>query len=204
MSSSKKLALFAWILAAGSLAATAQESAAQPEMDAEDRAAMAAWMASASVSDQHRWLADKTGDWEARMELWMDPDADPMESRASVSRTMELGGRVLLDYWSGEIAGDPFEGVGRMGYNNVTGEYWSTWTDTMSTALFESRGAAVEDADQLELTGEHVDPVTDRTVQTRYVWTFASADREILEAYERRDGKEMRVMRVTLVRSATE
>lgn len=202
MSTLKKLALSAWIFAAGSLAATAQEGVAQPEMNAEDRAAMAAWMASARVADQHRWLAEKTGDWEARMELWMDPDADPMESRASVSRTMELGGRVLLDYWSGEIAGDPFEGVGRTGYNNVTGEYWSTWTDTMSTALFESRGAAVEGADQLELRGEHVDPVTNEPVETRYVWTFASADREVLEAYERRDGDEMRVMRVTLVRSS--
>ena len=28
-----------------------------------------------------------------------------------------------------------FTGVGRTGYDNVTGRYWSTWTDTMSTGV---------------------------------------------------------------------
>lgn len=181
-----------------------EEAPAEPAMDEEDRAAMQAWVAAAEVGEQHLWLSKRTGEWNAEIELWMDPDEPPMTGTASVSRQMELGGRVLLEYWNGEAMGDNFEGVGRTGYNNVTDEYWSTWTDTMSTGLFESYGTAVEGTDQITLEGDFVDPRTRETVQSRYVWIFPSADREIMEAYETRGGEEMLVMRMTLARTAAD
>ncbi|MGK7295081.1 MAG: DUF1579 family protein [Candidatus Wenzhouxiangella sp. M2_3B_020] len=181
-----------------------EEEVAEPAMDEEDRATMQAWTAAAEVGEQHLWLSKKTGEWEAEIELWMDADEPPMTGTAAVSRQMELGGRVLLDYWNGETMGGKFEGVQRTGYNNVTGRYWSTWTDTWSTALFESHGTAVEGTDQITLKGDYIDPQTNDTVKTRYVWIFPSTDREIVEGYETRDGEEMLVMRMTLARIATD
>ena len=34
------------------------------------------------------------------------------------------------------MMGMPFEGIGRTGYDNVTGKYWSTWIDNMSTGCY--------------------------------------------------------------------
>lgn len=184
--------------------AIAQDQRAAEPTDEDARATMEAWSAAAEVGEQHLWLSNKTGQWEAELELWMDPDGEPMEGRASVSRQMELGGRVLLGYWNGETMGGRFEGVARTGHDNVTGRYWSTWTDTMSTGLFDSRGTAIEDTDSLELEGEYVDPLTNERVQTRYVWTFPAPDREIMENYETRGGDEMLVMRITLARTAAD
>ncbi|MGK7294780.1 MAG: DUF1579 family protein [Candidatus Wenzhouxiangella sp. M2_3B_020] len=184
--------------------AIAQEERTEPNLGEVEAETMEAWSAAAEVGEQHLWLSKKTGEWEAEMELWMDPDEPPMTGTASVSRQMELGGRVLLEYWNGEAMGDKFEGVGRTGYNNVTDQYWSTWTDTMSTGLFESHGTAVEGTDQLTLKGDYIDPQTNETVATRYVWLFPGTNREIMEAYESRGGEEVLVMRITMARTATD
>ena len=39
------------------------------------------------------------------------------------------------------MMGTPFTGHGMTGYDNVTGKYWSTWTDSMSTGIMVSEGS---------------------------------------------------------------
>ena len=162
--------------------------------------AAAARAAVAEVGDEHLWLSKKTGQWEAQLQLATGPGDETLQGRASVSRRMELGGRVLAEYWNGEIGGRPFEGVRRTGYDNVSGEFWSTWTDTESTALYVSRGERVPDAGQIELSGEYTDPVTNRRVGMEAVWTFVDVDREIIETHEVRNGEKRRVERIVMAR----
>ena len=53
---------------------------------------------------------------------------------------MGLDGRVLIEEVTSSMMGMPFTGHGMTGYDNVTGKYWSTWTDSMSTGLMVSEG----------------------------------------------------------------
>ncbi len=156
--------------------------------------------AAAEVGEEHLWLSKKTGQWEAQLQFATGPGDETLQGRASVSRRMELGGRVLAEYWNGEIGGRPFEGVRRTGYDNVSGEFWSTWTDTESTALYVSRGERVPDAEQIALSGEYTDPVTNRLVGMEVAWTFVDVDREIIETHEIRNGEKRRVERIVMAR----
>ena len=38
------------------------------------------------------------------------------------------------------MMGMPFTGHGMRGYDNVSGKYWSTWNDSMSTGMMVSEG----------------------------------------------------------------
>jgi hypothetical protein len=48
----------------------------------------------------------------------------------TATREMALDGRVLMEELTSSM----------MGYDNVTGKYWSTWTDSMFTGLMVSEG----------------------------------------------------------------
>jgi hypothetical protein len=166
----------------------------------EGQAVMQAWANAGRTGDAHAHLADQAGLWRAEMEMWMDPDAAPVETTYRVARAMQLGGRVLHEEWSGDFMGQPYRGIiGRTGYDNVTGEFWSTWTDNMSTGLMTSRGKRQPDG-SIQMTGDYVDPVSAETIPARFVWSFPNADSERMEAYETRDGEEFMNMRMTLTR----
>jgi hypothetical protein len=87
-----------------------------------------------------KMTADTAGEWKFTIKSWMDPEAEPMLSEGTAHRTMELGGRVVEEVVESSMMGQPFEGIGRTGYDNLTGEWWSTWTDNMSTGLMTMTG----------------------------------------------------------------
>jgi len=185
------------VLAAGSVAAQDDSGTGAP--GAEQQAMMEAWANAGRTGEPHAQLAGQAGRWRAEMEMWMGPDAPPVETTYQVSRTMQLDGRVLHEDWTGEFMGRPYHGIGRTGYDNTTGEFWSTWTDNMSTGLMISHGKRQPDG-RIEMTGDYVDPVTAETVPARFVWTFPGPDSERMEAYETRGGEEFMNMRMTLTR----
>ena len=48
---------------------------------------------------------------------------------------MMLGGRVMAERMEAKMAGQPFSGLGMTGYDNTSGQYWSTWSDSMGTGI---------------------------------------------------------------------
>ena len=166
----------------------------------DDLARLGAWEAAGQPGDAHAVLAEQAGNWQAEIEMWMAADAPPETTRYRVARTLELDGRVLHEVWTGRFMDQPFEGIGRTGYDNLGKRYWSTWTDNMSTGLMVSHGVRRDDG-TIEMTGSFVDPLDGKDVSTRFVWTFPGPDRERMEAFETRDGEEFMNMRMTLTRT---
>ena len=179
--------------------ATAQEDPSAAAPDAEQQAAMEAWANAGRIGEAHAGLAKQAGQWRAEMEMWMAPDAPPVEATYEVTRTMELEGRVLHEVWTGEFMGQPFRGIGRTGHNNTTEQYWSTWIDNMSTNLMTLSGKLQSDG-SIQMIGDFVDPVSAETVATRSVWSFPDPDSERMESFETRGGEEFMNMRMTLTR----
>jgi len=176
--------------------AFAQEKKA-PEMTAEQKKEMDAMMAAGTPGAPHKGMAAKVGTYEAKVKNWQDPAGPPMESTGTSTRSMALDGRVMVEEFKGSMMGMPFTGHGMQGYDNVTGKYWSTWNDSMSTGLMVSEGTC--DAKQVcSFKGSWNDPLTKKVVTSRMTSRWTSPTVEVFEMYAPgKDGKEMKMMEIT-------
>jgi len=142
-----------------------------PEMSAEQQAAMAAWQKAMTPGPQHAALAKMAGEFTTTVTWYTEPGGEPQVSAGAASRKMILGGRVLEEMYRGTFMDQPFEGRGLTGYDNVAGQWWSSWVDNMSTGLMTSYGEWDLDAGVATFHGEYVDPETGEIQGNRTVIT---------------------------------
>jgi hypothetical protein len=178
-------------------AASAGEPAA-PEMTPEQQAMMEAMAKAGALGEQHAWLATLAGSWTFTGTFWMGPEGPPTTSSGTAERTLIHGGRVLVETVRTEFEGQPFEGQGMTGFDNVTKRWWSTWTDTMSTGLMTSVGTCREGRCEFEMTGP--DPLTGGMSSTRGT-SEHNGDRELHTSWAKGpDGKEWKTMELVYTR----
>ncbi|WP_457096279.1 DUF1579 domain-containing protein [Lysobacter sp. P5_B9] len=184
--------------------AFAQDKAtAPPQMSAEQKAMMDAWQKAATPGERHKQLISEfEGTWNTKMSSWMDPSAPPsMETGKSVN-TAVLGGRQLRMDYSGQYMGQPFQGLGYLGFDNVTGKYFSTWSDNMSTGLFVSEGDYDPASKSYSYRAQMPDPMKPGTiVPVRQTMRIVDKDHAVFEMYETRDGKENKSMQIEYTRA---
>ena len=185
----------------GLAAAPAFAQEGEMEMTAEQAAMQEAWMKAMTPGSQHEMLQGMAGDWKVSMKMWMEPGAEPTVSEGTVTRKTELGGRVLEENLQGNMMGQDFEGIGRTGYDNLTGEWWSTWTDNMSTSLFTMTGTWDEGSNTMTWTGEGTDPMTGKPQTMKMVVVHESPDKEVGTMYQSGpDGEMNKTMEITYTR----
>lgn len=115
----------------------------------------------AAPTEMHQLLAEMEGDWEVRVRMWMDPTAEPMESRGVTHNEMILGGRYLETRYKGDMMGKPFLGMGIEGYDPVSKTFTSLWMDTMGLAVMDQTGTCdTDDCKTRTYHGTWTDPVT--------------------------------------------
>lgn len=181
--------------------ATAQEGEDAVEaMSPEQAEMMQAWEEAMTPGAEHERLAEAVGEWQATVKWWMEPGAEPSVSESTVTRSMSLGGRVLVEDWQGEMMGRPFIGHGRTGYDNVTGKYWSTWTDNMSTGLMVFEGQYDPESEKYTFHGSYADPISGEIIQSRSVGYMEESGREVMKMYEMRGDQEVKTMEMILER----
>lgn len=188
--------LLAGALTLSTVPAGAQEAEA-PAGTPEMAAAMEAMAKAGTPGEPHQHLAEMAGTWTSTVEFWMDPAGGPTTSVSTAERTMILGGRVLQERATGTVMGESFEGLGFAGYDNVTGEWWSIWTDNMSTGLMVMTGERDEESGTIVYEGEMSDPLTGGRKPVKMVVRSEGPDKEIGEMFEPGpDGEMVRTMRV--------
>ena len=177
--------------------ALAAEGQKQPEMTPEQKAEMEAYLKAGTPGAEHQWLASTTGTYSVVSRSWSAPGSAPSEDKGTAKRSMSLDGRVLVEEFSGAMMGAPFRGQGMMGFDNVSGKYWSTWLDTMSTGLFVSQGSCSAQK-QCTFTGTWNDPVSKQPVTSRVVTRWTSLTTESFEMWMKdKQGKEYKSMEMT-------
>lgn len=124
---------------------------------------------------QHQQLAREVGVWDAEVRLWMQPGADPLVSEGSETCEM-LGGFWLISRFEGSFAGMPFSGIGQTGYDPETGEYVSTWIDSMTSNVLLSRGTYDVATHTLTLVGEGKDAMTGKPKQIKMTTQYTDED----------------------------
>jgi hypothetical protein len=118
-----------------------------------------------------------------------------MVSEGKAERKMILGGRVLHEHAKSEFMGQPFEGIGLTGYDNVTERYWSTWIDNVSTGLSVTHGQWNEDGTGT-FEGETADPQTGEMEPMR-IEVHMEGKREIYEFFmPQPDGEAVKTMEI--------
>jgi hypothetical protein len=191
------LTLFALLLSGPLLA---QDASKTPEMTPEQKAEMEAYMKAGTPGSEHKRLAATAGTYDVKMKNWHEPGGPAMEESGTATRMMALDGRVLVEQFQGTMMGSTFNGHGMMGYDNVTGKYWSTWNDSMSTGLMVNEGTC--DA-QMACTfmGSWNDPIKKVPVKARMTTRWTSPTTEVFEMYgPDKKGAEMKMMEMTYTR----
>ncbi len=105
------------------------------KMGAMDEAQMQKMKELGSPGEHHRALDPLAGRWNHTVKWWMTPDASPAVSTGKTVNSWIMDGRFLKEEATGTAMGQPFEGMGLIGYDNVKGTYTSVWIDNVSTSM---------------------------------------------------------------------
>ena len=147
---------------------------------------------------QHQALAAMAGSYDVKVKSWHAAGAPPVEEAGTATRSMALGGRVLVEEFSSTMMGQPFTGHGMTGYDNVTSRYWSTWNDSMSTGVMMTEGKCDAQGKSCTFTGSWHDPVKKTPIKARMTTKWTSPTTEVFEMHAPgKDGKEMKMMEIT-------
>jgi len=176
--------------------AAAQE-AGQPAMTPEEQATMAAFQKAGAPGAEHANLAAMAGTYDLGIRSWHSPGAEPVTDTGTATRRMILGNRVMVEDVEAQMMGQPFTGHGLHGFDNVTGKYWTTWNDSMTTGLMVSEGSCDADG-ACTYTGSYNDPVSKQPQTTRMTTRWTDPSTEVFEMFAPGpDGKEARMMEIT-------
>lgn len=160
--------------------ALAQEA---PEISAEEQAMMKAWRQAMAPGPQHAEMAKMVGEFNMTVKSYMEPGGEPDVTTGTASRKMIMGGRYLEETVTGTVMGEPFEGRGLTGYNNVTGKWWGIWLDNMSTGISLSDGEWDFEKGVGVFYGDYINPLTKEIEETRGLVTQLDGGDELMEMF---------------------
>jgi len=161
---------------------------------------MVAFFKAATPGAPHQEMAEGVGSFKLAFETWMAPNTEPGHAEGTATRSMTNGGRILQEDVSASMEGMPFTGIGQTGYDNVTGEYWSTWIDSMSTGIWMLKGSAADDG-VMTFEGKNSDAMSGTIKHMKVVIHPETEGTQISEFFEVQEGgNEIRTMRLTYTR----
>ena len=170
------------------------------EMSPEQMEMMKNFEAYSTTNEMHEKLAQMVGSWDAKVQHWMAPGAPVEESTGTAELEAIFGGRFILQEFSSEWMGEPFEGLGLFGYDNIQKEFQSVWLDSMATGMMFASGGITEDGG-FEEEGTFSCPLTNSERWNRSKTTFIDEDKWTLEMFMKDEGgEEFRSMIITYTR----
>lgn len=198
----KKFVLMAFAIFLG-VGAFAADQKAMTQMDPKKEAMMKAWMQYATPGDEHKALAKLAGKWKYTSKMWETADAKPEESSGTSTMKMILGGRYLQQDFSGKAMGQPFQGMGFIGYNNLEKKYQSIWLDNMGTSPMNGTGSMDANTKTLTESGDYTCPMSsDKKREFRSEWKMIDDKNMTYTMYGPgpEDNKEFKQMEITYKR----
>lgn len=154
--------------------------------------------AATAIGPQYVQLTRLAGHWTVQQSMWTAADAPPVIDRGSAMYAMVLGGRHLRQELR-IASGKPFEGLGYIGYDDVTGKYYSSWMDTNFAGIILAYGTYDPASRTYQFVGE-MGAKGDAPVPVRELMRIADNDHFVYEYYETRGGKEALAIRLQYTR----
>ncbi len=156
-------------------------------------------MARMTPGPMHAKLEPLIGSWKMAGKYRMSSDAPWQEWEANVEREWILENHFIKETMSSEWMGQPFEGIGFIGYDNTREEFTMVWVENMSTGTFTTTGRL--DGKMLVFEGENSDALTgEKNTWAKSVLDM-SADPHPFKGYGKdADGNEFQSMEMTATR----
>jgi hypothetical protein len=184
------------------LVSTLPMSAQEPQMTPEQQKMMAAMEKAGTPGNPHKMLDPMVGTFDTQMKFWAEPGAPPMESSGTSENRWIFGGRYVEQRFKGDVMGQPFEGIGYTGYDNIKKQYFGTWMDSMSTGMMLTTGTATKGGKNWTFKGKMDDPLTGKAVPVEERITIVDSDRHIFEMWTppMKGGKPYKSMEIVYTR----
>lgn len=178
--------------------ALAKEKKHEKPMD--EKAMMELWKQAATPGEPHKLFATLAGSWTTATKEWMAPGKPPMETAGTAEMKMLLDGRFLYQEFNGQMMGQPFNGIGIDGYDNIRKKYVTAWMDSMGTGIFIMEGTASSDGKTITLRGSHPEPGGGK-MSHRAIWKLIDNNTQQFDMYGAHHGqKEMKMMEIVYTR----
>ena len=176
-------------------AADKKKAAAPPD----DKAAMELMAKAATPGEAHKKLDALAGKFTVKSKMWMDPSKPPEESDGSTERKWIMGNRYLQENYQGKFMGQPFDGMGIQGYDNVTKKYFGSWIDSGGTGMTLAHGSM--NGNTIKYKGMMSDPMSGKEIPYTMSVAIADNDHHTLEMWgPGPNGKEMKWMEMSYTR----
>ena len=162
-----------------------------PAITPEQQKAFEEYLQTQEPGAKHQQLEPLIGRFDAHVLHFMGPDQPPMESSGTVDNTWALGGRFVLTQFHGEVMGQPFEGLGLLGYDNGKQKYVGNWADSLATGLWPTAtGDSNDDGSAITMSRVMTDEMTGQLIKVRDVTTIVDHDHITYEMFITRPGTE--------------
>ncbi len=186
-----------------SLGSPAQAADKKAEAKAQMEAMMAKAKEAGTPGAGHEVLKSLEGNWAVSSRMWMPGDKKPQVTSGTSTMTSIFGGRFIKQDFKGDWAGQAFEGLGFIGYDNVRKEYVSTWMDSMSTGIGQAAGQYDAATKTINDQGSFSCPITgEKNMPFRAEWKILDSNNLIYNMYAKGpDGKEARTMEIKYKRA---
>lgn len=150
---------------------------------------------------EHNLLKPLLGTWDAKVSYWVDPSQPPMTSEGALTRRAVLGGRFIQEDFNGTFAGQPYTGLGTIGYDRAKKQFVNSWIDSMSTAMMNSTGTYDEASKTFTYTSQETCPITGKPVSMKDVVQILGPDEQKITMYQKYgEEPETKMMEIALKR----
>ncbi len=198
-----RLAAVAAVLLGLAAGAAAQQKAKNAAPAVDEKAAMEAWQKAMTPGEGQKKLSPMVGTFETKVRTWMDPDPNkaPEDTAGSSVNTWALGDRYVQMKYEGIMMGETLNGVGFVGFDNVSKKYVSTWMDTAGTGMMWSTGTMDASGKVLSMKATVNDPSTGKASPVDTKITIADNDHHKLEMWGKNPaGKMAKIMEIEYTR----
>ena len=187
------LTLAAWQAQAASATATQTTTATADDSAASSEKA-------GMVGLQHQRLAELVGTWKVTQSFWTSGNPTPKIDTGSAIYAMVLGGRHLRQDLQIDSPDKAFEALGYIGYDNMSGRYYSSWMDINFTGMIIAYGDYVDTSHTYTFMGTLPGPAASEAVPLRAELKVVDANHFIYDFYERHGGTEALAVRLEYIR----
>ena len=161
---------------------------------------MEAWQAYMTPGENHKLLASVSGEWDAVVKMWMDPNGPPQESKATTKNHMIMDGLYQRSQHTGNMMGRPFNGESITAYDNNKKRFIATWIDNLGSGILIMEGTYDTKSNAITMQGDMIDPISGNEIPVRHVLTFNNENTHTIEMYMVMGDTEMKTMEITYTR----
>jgi hypothetical protein len=166
-----------------------------------EKAMMEAWQKASTPGESHKKLDALVGTFDARVRSMVDPSKPPEDSVGTSVNSWVLGGRYVEQQYEGAFMGEPFNGIGFTGYDNVQKKYVSVWMDTAGTGMMWMTAAPDKSGKAMAGSARIWDPVIGKPITVESTTIITDDDHHTFEMWGKApNGKTTKLMEIHYTR----